>query len=59
MNVVIWKQDSASPQLLYESGVWDSTSDNVEELGKEAKVSRAEHASKLLQDLDKWVRDGK
>lgn len=61
-SVWSWKQEPASPPELYEQESWYSTSDNVElevELTDEFKVSRAEHASKLLQDLDRWVKEGK
>lgn len=57
-----WKQEPASPLLDFE-GDWYITGDNVavevKDYDDDTKPpSRAEAASKLLQDLDQWVKEG-
>lgn len=57
-----WKQEPASPLLDFE-GEWYITGDNVAVEVKDddedtKPPSRAEAASKLLQDLDQWVKEG-
>lgn len=56
-----WKQEPASPLLDFE-GDWYITGDNVavevKDYDDDTKPpSRAEAASKLLQDLDQWVKE--
>ncbi|KAG8336022.1 hypothetical protein J6590_054073 [Homalodisca vitripennis] len=55
-----WKQEPESPLFHLEQDYWFGGSDNVVvevELTDEVKVSRAEHASKLLRDLDEQVKE--
>uniref|UniRef100_A0A1B6GLH4 BZIP domain-containing protein n=1 Tax=Cuerna arida TaxID=1464854 RepID=A0A1B6GLH4_9HEMI len=55
-----WKQEPESPLFQFEQDYWFGGNDNVVvevELTDEVKVSRAEHASKLLRDLDEQVKE--
>jgi len=59
-SVWSWKEEPESPSYQLEADSWINASDNVAvevELTDEVKASRAEHASKLLQDLDQWTKE--
>lgn len=55
-----WKQEPVSPSVDFEDS-WFYLGNNVVEVEtteEEVKQSRGETATKLLEDLDQWIKNG-